>query len=92
MPDMEVPEMDIIPPYVVQFNKSVISRNADNIDTTWVQKVTLTLVNIDGRLQVNRCLESLLTYSKELSDKLLSHIHLFLKTRLPISKEELYPG
>ena len=50
MPDMEVPEMDIIPPYVVQFNKSVTSKNTEDINTAWVQKITSTLVNIDGGL------------------------------------------
>ena len=90
MPEMEVPDMEIIPPYVVKFTKSAISANTDDIDNDWVQKVTSTLVNIDGRLRVERCNESLVTYSKEVSVKILSRIHLFLKTRLPVSKEELF--
>ena len=90
MPEKVTADMDIIPPYVVHFSTGQINTNTDDINNDWIQKVTSTLVNIDGRLRVERCNESLVTYSKELSVKLLSRIHLFLKTRLPVSKEELF--
>ena len=55
----------------------------------WVKKVTEILVNIDGKLRVDICMESLLSYSKVLSYKLSIHLHLFLKTRLPLAKAKV---
>ena len=92
MPEIEVSEMDTIPPHVVTFNRGVINRVEEQIDLYWEERVTALLINIDRKLRIERSLESLVSYSKVLCDKLLSRLHPFLKTRLPLAKAELHPG